>query len=143
MPDIRHSLLINAPAEAIYPLVSTGEGFSQWWSADVTEGAGGLVELGFLNRSTIYALKPVSAVTPLVANWLCTSGREWAGTRIEFKLERNGGKAQVRFTHADWADETDYFISCNTVWGGLMFRLRAAAEGKPQGPLFLANSLGY
>lgn len=143
MPDIKHSLLINAPAERIYPLVSTGKGFSQWWSADVTEGAEGSVELGFFNRTTVYALKPVSAATPLVANWLCTSGKEWAGTRIEFKLERNSDKTLVRFIHADWAKETDYFTSCNTVWGELMFRLRAAAEGKPQGPLFLANSLAY
>ena len=38
---------------------------------------------------------------------------------------------------------TPFFVSCNTTWGGLMFRLRSAAEGKPSGPLFQKNSLAY
>jgi len=47
----------------------------------------------------------------------------------------------VRFTHAGWESETDYFVSCTTTWGELMFRLKAAAEGKPRSPLFLPASL--
>jgi hypothetical protein len=42
-----------------------------------------------------------------------------------------------------WQAETDYFTSCNTAWGELMFRLKAAAEGKPRGLLFLAADLAY
>ena len=49
----------------------------------------------------------------------------------------------MRFTHAEWQAETDYFVSCTTVWGELMFRLKAVAEGKPRGPLFLPGSLAY
>jgi hypothetical protein len=49
----------------------------------------------------------------------------------------------LRFTHADWAADTDYFVSCTTTWGELMFRLKSAAEGKSRGPLFLAASLAY
>jgi len=49
----------------------------------------------------------------------------------------------VRFTHADWQDETDYFVSCTTAWRELMFRLKAAAEGKAPGPLFSNNGLAY
>ncbi len=37
----------------------------------------------------------------------------------------------------------DYFVSCNTTWGELMFRLNAAAEGKTPGPLFSAIGLAY
>jgi hypothetical protein len=143
MPNIVHSITIAAPAERIHPRVSTGKGLSQWWSGDVTEAAGGVINLGFFNRATVYALKPVSILPPLDAVWLCTSGKEWAGTRIVFRLERNGARTLLRFTHADWVAETEYFISCDTTWGGLLFRLRAAAEGQPQGPLFLANSLAY
>lgn len=42
----------------------------------------------------------------------------------------------LRFSHAGWQAETEYFVSCNTTWGELMFRLKAAAEGKNPGPLF-------
>jgi hypothetical protein len=39
--------------------------------------------------------------------------------------------------------EKDYFSSCNTTWAELMFRLKAAAEGKLRGPLFGAGELAY
>jgi uncharacterized protein YndB with AHSA1/START domain len=143
MPSIIHSVQIDAPAERIFPLVSTADGLSQWWAADVTEPGKGTIELGFFNRATIYTLQAARIAAPNDAEWLCTTGKEWAGTRIIFKLESAGGKTVLRFTHADWKAETDYFISCNTVWGGLMFRIRAAAEGKSQGPLFQVNRLAY
>lgn len=63
--------------------------------------------------------------------------------RLVFELEGAGGGTLVRFTHAGWQSESDYFVSCATVWGELMFRLKAAAEGKPRGPLFLQGSLAY
>ena len=143
MPNIVHSLQIDAPADRVFPLVSTARGLAHWWSADVTELTAGVVELGFFNRNTIYTLQPVRIAAPHEAEWLCTTGKEWAGTKINFKLESVGAKTMLRFTHADWKAETDYFVSCNTVWGGLMFRIRAAAEGKALGPLFQANSLAY
>ena len=49
----------------------------------------------------------------------------------------------LRFAHADWKAVTDYFTSCNTTWGGLLFWLRAAAEGRNPGPLFRRNSMSY
>jgi hypothetical protein len=52
-------------------------------------------------------------------------------------------KTTVRFTRADWKEETDYFVSCTTTWGELMFRLKAAAEGKAPGPLFTADGMAY
>jgi hypothetical protein len=58
-------------------------------------------------------------------------------------MEAAGAGTLVRFTNADWEAETDYFVSCTTVWGELLFRLKAAAEGKPRGPLFLKDSLAY
>ncbi|MGA1994473.1 MAG: hypothetical protein ABSH45_01730 [Bryobacteraceae bacterium] len=62
---------------------------------------------------------------------------------IAFRLERRGAGTLVRFTHGGWEAATDYFISGNTTWGELMFRLKAAAEGKSRGPLFLAADLAY
>ena len=65
------------------------------------------------------------------------------GTHIIFRVEARGAGSLLRFTHAGWRAETEYFTSCNTTWGGLMFRLKAASEGKPSGPLFLANDMAY
>jgi uncharacterized protein YndB with AHSA1/START domain len=40
MAQIRHQIVIEAPAARVFPLVSTGGGFKQWWAADVTERDG-------------------------------------------------------------------------------------------------------
>jgi hypothetical protein len=142
MPDLVHAIQIAAPSDAIYPLVATGPGLSAWWAEDVTEHDGA-VDLGFFNRQTIYSLRPTIQEAPHRAEWLCGSGAEWAGTRLLFLLEPQGKGMRVRFTHAGWASDSDYFTSCNTTWGGLMLRLKAAAEGKSPGPLFLKDGMGY
>ncbi len=140
MADIRHLIQIAAKPETIFPLVATAKGFTEWWAADVTE-PGGLADLGFFNRTTVYQLRLVESKAPGEAEWACESGMEWAGTRIGFKLKAGGPGTVLQFAHAGWKAETDYFWSCNTTWGELMFRLKAATEGKGRGPLFLANGM--
>lgn len=142
MADIRHAVQISASPEAVYPLVATAAGMAQWWAADVAEISGKL-ELGFFDRATVYRLKAMVEVPPSRVEWLCETGQEWSGTRLLFHLEAVGSETIVRFTHAEWPSETDYFVSCTTVWGELMFRLKSAAEGKPRGPLFLSGGLAY
>jgi hypothetical protein len=140
--DIKHSVPIAAKAEAIYPLVATAKGFRQWWATDVTEPAGA-VELGFFKRATVYRVKLKTDKAPAHAEWVCETGDEWNGTRIIFRLEAAKSGSVLRFTHGGWKAETDYFVSCNTTWGELMYRLKAVAEGKTPGPLFLAADMAY
>ena len=144
MPDIKHSIQIAATPQVVHPLASSAEGFSRWWAADVTQDTtSGNVELGFFNRATVYGLRPVQIAAPRQAHWLCQSGKEWNGTRLLFDLTEQKGQTLVRFTHADWQTETDYFVACNTTWGELMFRLKAVAEGKTVDPLFSKSGMAY
>jgi len=142
MADIRHSIQIAAKPGTIYPLVATASGFRQWWAEDTIE-SGSAVELGFFNKTTIYRLRLREHRLHLQAEWVCETGDEWNGTRIMFVLEESKAGALLRFTHAGWRSETEYFTSCNTTWGELMYRLKAASEGKSRGPLFLAGELSY
>ena len=137
---IRHSVQIAASREAIYPLVSTAGGFRRWWAADVTE-AGGAVELGFFNRATVYRLRKTRDSRPTEAEWRCETGQEWTGTRIRFHLEAREPGTLLHFTHADWQTASDYFVSCNTTWGELMYRIKATAEGHVPGPLFSTSGM--
>ncbi len=144
MADIKHMIQVNAAPSAVFPLVATSAGFLQWWAVDVTEDkATGKVELGFFNRATVYGLRPIQIAAPKQAHWSCHTGKEWSGTRLLFDLEEQKGQTLLRFTHADWQAETDYFISCTTAWGELMFRIKAAAEGKNPGPLFAKDGMAY
>ncbi|HEY6342593.1 MAG TPA: hypothetical protein VIY49_13955 [Bryobacteraceae bacterium] len=142
MADIQHALQIAASPETIYPLVATGKGFSQWWAADVIE-SNNAVELGFFNRTTTYRLRLAASQEPIHGDWICETGKEWSGTHIVFRMQPAGSGSLLRFTHEGWESATDYFVSCNTVWGELMFRLKAASEGKSPGPLFLPDGLAY
>jgi len=142
MPDIKHAVQIAASPEKIYPLAATAHGFTQWWAEDVVEKAG-LVELGFFNRATVYRLRRTSENPPQRVEWICESGDEWGGTRIVFELEAPGANTQLRFAHAGWRSESEYFRNCNTTWGELMYLIKAAAEDKSRGPLFLAGALAY
>jgi hypothetical protein len=145
MATIRHSILIDASPERIFSLVSSGHGFKQWWAADVTEDVPrDLVTLGFFNRATVYILHPARILEPTVAEWECQSGEEWNGTNLLFDLQpQKETRTLLRFSHLDWRAETEYFVACTTTWGELMFRLKAAAEGKAPGPLFSATGMAY
>jgi hypothetical protein len=126
----------------VHSLVATSAGLANWWAADVTE-PDGVIQLGFFNRQTVYRLRKQADNPPDQVEWLCETGQEWKGTRLMFHVESRGNSTLLRFTHGGWQSATDYFVSCNTVWGELMFRLKAAAEGKSPGPLFLRDSLAY
>jgi hypothetical protein len=144
MPDIHHQIQIAADPAVIFPLFASAAGFTAWWAVDARElGDPARVELAFFNRRTVYRLRPETFVSPVSAAWRCETGQEWSDTLLSFALHQQGEHTILRFAHAGWAAETDYFVSCNTVWGELLFRLKAAAEGHPRGPLFLADSLAY
>ncbi len=142
MANIKMSVSIDAPPERVFPLAATPQGLARWWAADATE-SDGLVDLGSFKRATVYRLQPVRSVAPRAAEWRCLGEGEWTGTRLVFELTKNDGKTRLRFTHADWKAETDYFIDCTATWGELMYRLKATVEGKNPGPLFSAEGLAY
>ena len=142
MADILLSVQTSAAPEAILPLVSTAAGFGRWWATDITE-TDGAVELAFFNRQTVYRLRPQGHASPERTEWLCDTGAEWSGTRLIFEMERRTIGTLLRFSHAGWKSPTDYFVACTSTWGELMCRLKAEAEGKPRGPLFSKEGMGY
>jgi hypothetical protein len=142
MADILHSVQTSASPEAILPLVSTEQGLARWWATDVIEKEGA-IELAFFNRQTVYCIKLQGRPSPQRTEWLCETGAEWSGTQLIFEMEPRGAGTLLRFTHAGWKSQTDYFVACTTTWGELMYRLKAEAEGQPRGPLFTSDGMGY
>jgi uncharacterized protein YndB with AHSA1/START domain len=140
MPDLHHAIQIAARPAAVYPVISTARGWSQWWAADISE-QDNVIELGFFNRSTIYRLRGQVDRPPVQSEWLCESGQEWEGTQLIFHLQPATSGTLLRFSHVGWQDRTDYFLACNTTWGELMYRVKAVAEGKSRGPLFMSDGL--
>ncbi len=142
MPEIRHAIQIGAPLGTVRSLVNGPSGLPQWWAEDVTRESDEMLSLGFFKRATIYRLRLIRNEAASVV-WQCESGEEWRETSLAFGLSPARASVALDFTHAGWREATLYFISCNTTWGALMFRLKAAAEGKQPGPLFLRDGLAY
>jgi hypothetical protein len=51
----------------------------------------------------------------------CVDGIEdWVGTELSFTLDNNEGKTRVRFAHANWKNDRDFFAACSFTWGRYM-----------------------
>jgi len=59
---------------------------------------------------------------------------EWNGTTLTWKIEQDGDRTSLNFTHSGWKSATEFCASCNTMWGNLLFRLKGFAEGRNPGP---------
>jgi len=158
MPNIHHELLIEAPAEKIYSVITTGEGLSAWW----TPGSTAKPELNsvarfpfgpeYFKEMKITELKPSGLV-----KWTCIAGAgEWIGTHFSFELvegnkqslsnsrselqgqieeQRNFDKGTLLiFHHDDWKEYTPMFAECNYTWGQFLRSLKLLCEtgkGRP------------
>ncbi|MDE2259167.1 MAG: SRPBCC domain-containing protein, partial [Betaproteobacteria bacterium] len=85
---------------------------------------------GFCQKFEVIALKPRELV-----HWKGTKegADEWVGTEISFRLRPEGNQTFVRFTHSNWADDTDFLAHCSTKWAVFLLSLKDLLEkGKGQ-----------
>jgi uncharacterized protein YndB with AHSA1/START domain len=135
MSTLYHSVPVNASPEKTYAAVATEAGMQGWWTTDttMTAKAGGKAEFGFderqmLFRMTIDEMKPGRSV-----KMSCSGDHpDWAGTTLEWVVEPTDHGSELRFFHRGLRDITPFMAGCNSMWGHLMFRLKAFVEtGKP------------
>jgi uncharacterized protein YndB with AHSA1/START domain len=143
MPDIKHLIEIAATPSAVYAALTTSAGLQSWWTADAEAEtqAGGAAQFGFFQRTTVYRMRIDQLEPARRVAWTCETGAEWQGTSLVFSLEAKGAGTLLHFVHGNWQAESEYFLCCNTTWGELLYRLKAAVEGHGRGPLFTLDGL--
>jgi uncharacterized protein YndB with AHSA1/START domain len=129
MKEIRHNVVIKAPAEKVYRAITTQEGIESWWCKQTTVKP----ELGFTNVFIFGKSRNEMKVTGLSLDkrteWECVNSiEEWIGTRISFELEDREEKTLLRFTHGGWQALTDTFADCNYSWALFMKSLKSFCE---------------
>ncbi|MDF2193479.1 SRPBCC domain-containing protein [Paraflavitalea sp. CAU 1676] len=129
MTNIRHNVVIKAPADAVYRAITTQQGIEAWWCKQTTAKP----ELGFTNVFIFGDIRNEMKVTALSPNkrteWDCEKSiEEWIGTTIAFELEDRQDKTLVRFTHDGWREVTDTFAGCNYQWALFMKSLKSYCE---------------
>lgn len=138
-----HEILIQAPAEAVFRLLATREGIAQWWTddADANPNVGYVNRLRFDCGAVEMPFRVDRIARPRTLEWTCVTGDkvpgEWVGTRIVAAINTQpDGGTQLAFAHEGWQPGSRTYALCNSTWGELLHRLRAAAEGKNRGPRF-------
>jgi uncharacterized protein YndB with AHSA1/START domain len=158
MPNIRHELLIAAPAEKIYNALTSKEGLSAWW----TPGVDSKPEVNSVARfpfgpNYFVEMKITELKTSRLVKWTCIKGvGEWVGTHLSFELiegdkqmltklrpelqdqidhQKNFDKGALLIFHQDdWKEYTSMYAECNYTWGQFLKSLKLFCEtgkGRP------------
>jgi uncharacterized protein YndB with AHSA1/START domain len=126
---------VNAPPDKVFSAIATQTGMRGRWTRNSTKTpeVGGKAEFGFHNRAAVFrmtsdAFKPNQSV-----RMTCSGDHpERNGTTLDWTVVSTPEASTLTFAHRGWREMTDSCASCNSMWGNLMFRLRAFVEtGKP------------
>jgi uncharacterized protein YndB with AHSA1/START domain len=139
MTALSHQIRISAPRDRVYQAISTRDGLTGWYTADL-EGdiaAGQEAVFRFKGREPFRwrfaELSPGARI-----RWECTQGPgAAAGTTTTFRLsDTTDGRTQVDLDHDGFGETDAALATCNTLWGILLGHLKAYAETGAQSPAF-------
>ena len=134
MPDILHRISIDAPQQRVHDLIATTDGIARWWTGRPLAGehaVGSSFSLYFGDADKPAAVMQTESDAQDRVVWRVTEGPDsWVGTRITFALRPRGdGGTTLLFTHAGWAEASEFMSGCSTNWGAYLTSLKAGAEG--------------
>jgi len=134
MPDILHRISIDAPRKAVHDLVASTDGIARWWTGRPLEGdstVGSRFGICFGDAETPAAVMEMQSDAPDEVVWRVLEGPDtWIGTMITFALRPSGnGGTTLLFTHARWAEASEFMSGCSTNWGAYLTSLKTGAEG--------------
>jgi len=129
-----HEIALEADPAKIHVALTTSDGLRGWNTTEV-EGNGAVGSEWVLR----YGGRPEFAWRVDQADrnkvlWTCTRGPgDSVGTTAEYHLQSlDDGRTRVFFSHAGWPHTEGNYTKCNTLWGGLLHRLKDYVEsGKP------------
>ena len=137
MPTLHHLVPINAPPEKVFAAIATQTGNRGWWTADseVDGKIGGKAEFGFDKRQMVFRMTIEKLEPNRTLVMSCHGDQpEWAGTTLEWTVAPTPEGSVLTFNHKGWREITPFCTGCNSMWGNLMFRLKAYVESGKPGP---------
>ena len=140
--SIKKLFHIDASKTVVFEAISTIEGLSNWWTVETSGNAelGGVIQFDF-GTFQGPAMKVITQESPNKLVWECVgSDHGWKGHHFTFELDENDNKTRVRFTHAGWKHQDDFYAHCSFSWGRYMESLRQYCQ-TGQGEAF--GSTGY
>jgi uncharacterized protein YndB with AHSA1/START domain len=137
MPDIQHTLSIDAPTDWVWLALTTTEGLRGWWSLGETVLDGDPGVLGpftFRSRAVVTALEVTSLKPPTHVAWRAIRSNApggWDGTSITFDLMSEGGGARLDFAHRGFAEDNGGYRKVTAGWAHYLQNLKRLIESGP------------
>ncbi len=134
---IEHELTVAAPVSVIRDAVATRAGLQGWNTSrvagDGTPGTEWILSYGG-GPEFAWRIERDEASGVL---WTCTRGPgDSAGTTALFAFAPMAdGRTRVTLTHGGWPHREGSFRKCNTLWGAMLYQLKAYAEGGRHAPV--------
>ncbi|MBB2480737.1 SRPBCC domain-containing protein [Bacillus sp. APMAM] len=116
LPDIKHTVLLNAPIDKVWKAVATSEGIAAWWMDNTFETVLGKE---FVLHAGPYGDSPckVTELEPpykVGFDW----GKDW---HLTFELKEVDGKTEFTLIHSGWDEnKVTEFNQPHTVIRGIM-----------------------
>ncbi|MEQ3691885.1 MAG: SRPBCC domain-containing protein [Flavobacterium sp.] len=129
--SINHGLYINASKEKVFEVISTPNGFNNWW----TKGCKGKAEINtefnfnFTNEYNWFA-----KVTKLIPNKeiefsMTVCSENWENTKFGFTIEEiEPYKVFLNFEHSNWESQNKEFQITSYCWAHLFLLLKNYIE---------------
>lgn len=129
MPEIMHTLKVNAEPERIYQAITTAEGIRNWWTRDAVldPKVGGTGEFGFYGRRFVAKVEIDQLRPPMHVTWRITNPA-WPGDTIEFDVSREDDHARLSFAHRGFGLADQRYASATTRWGFYLLSLKRYLE---------------
>jgi uncharacterized protein YndB with AHSA1/START domain len=131
MAEIEHEIKIVASSEQVQKALTHHDSLSRWHKAKV-EGTNDEIELSYPN-GIVFRWRVLSS-SPQKVIWHCLKGPgDSVGTEAHFKITSiSPARTLVELTHRGWPSTYGNFRKCNTLWGGLLHRLKDEVEAAIQ-----------
>ncbi len=130
MYSIKHLFHINASKEKVFEALTTIKGLSAWWTSTTTGDTkvGATIQFRFDSFGgpdmKVTDIKPNELVS-----WECVGKNDgWLGHIFTFVLDENDGKTRIRFEHAGWQEQNDFYAACCFSWARYMESLRQLCQ---------------
>lgn len=132
IPDIRQTLVFNAPVQKVWAAVSTSEGIAAWFMPNDFKPEQGYefhLEAGPFGKSPCQVTE-IDPPNRLSFNW----GKDWT---LTFELKEQGEKTEFTLIHGGWdTDKMTEFGETHSLirermshgWVGLVEKLAAYVE---------------
>lgn len=132
MPNIVFQFEIEAEPAHVAEAIASEDGIRGWWtdSAEVPEGTGGVIRLGFAMAPLAFELR-VDERSDEAVRWASVGAfpPHWADTELRWQLAASeGGGTSVEFRHTSWPSDDGMFGATAFTWGRLMLSLKSYVE---------------